>query len=356
MFLFFVFIIIIPIIVVYINKKETFVEGLSGSGLIMAELNSHKDITLKTEECSVSDHFDTKEICIEDDTGTRKACITKDDIKRIDQLHIKIKDSVCINEECVKKKKLRYLKELWPPGTITIFKGDPDALPKGWQICNGENGTPDLRDKIILGSGKDYRQNYKEIGNGLCGNTNGFVNRYINDDGILTGENCKEHCDKLMYCTGYNITDDKTCRLWYDDISEKKLFTSMDSDGSCMKKTITGGTNHHILTIDEIPKHEHVMFSNNPGFGDGKQKLGIKAEISDVNNVGEVHKNENDFSNKLSNIGKNNAHENLPPYYSLYYVMKTDPNYKDPALSLVDKYKELVKQYEEIKSGLSTST
>jgi microcystin-dependent protein len=355
MFLFFLFIIIIPIIVVHINKQENFVEGISGSGIIMAELNSHKDITLKTDDCSVSDHVDTKEICILDDTGQNKACINKDDIKRIDQLHIKIKDSVCIDEECAKKKKLRYLKELWPPGTITIFKGDPNALPDGWQVCNGENGTPDLRDKFILGSGKDYRQKYKEIGKGLCGNSKGFGNRLINDGGILTSKNCKKHCDKLMYCTGYNITDDGTCQLWYDDISEKKLFTSMDSDGICMKKTITGGTNYHKLTIEEIPKHEHVFKSNNPGFDRGNT-IGIKAEISDSNNVGEIHKHKDDFSNKLSHVGKNNAHENLPPYYSLYYVMKTDPKYRDVSLSLVDKYKELVKQYEEIKKGISYTT
>ena len=353
MFLFFVFIILIPIIVAYINIKEKFT-SLSGSGLILAELNSHKDVSIKTDECSVSNQFDTKELCIEDKLG--KACITKDNIKRINELHIKIKDSVCIDEECVKKKKLRYLKELWPPGTITMFSGDLGALPNGWHVCNGENGTPDLREKFILGSGKDYRQKYKKIGTGLCGNKLGNTNNYMNDSGILTTENCKEQCDKLMYCTGYNITQGNKCYLWQDEISEKKRFTSLISDGVCIKKTIMGGTNQHELTIEEIPKHEHVLFSNNPGSG-GKQPIGIKAEISDENNIGEVRKNNLDFSNKLSNVGKNKGHDNLPPYYSLYYVMKTDPKFRDPSTSLVDKYKELVQQYANIKrKRVSTTT
>lgn len=343
MFLLFVYLIIIPIIVVFINRKENFYSGTAESGLILVDLNTHKNISLKTEECSVSDHFDTKEICIDN------ACLSKDDLIRLDKLHIKIKDSICIDQECIKKKKLRYLKQLWPPGTITIYNGDLGMLPNGWQICDGENGTPDLRDKFILGSDVDYRKQYKTIGSGLCGNKGGLTNRYIQDNGKLNSDNCEEHCNDLMHCTGYNVKGDGTCLLWYDDISDNKLFTVDPSDGMCIKKTITGGSNKHHLTIDEIPQHFHVLSSNNPDAGDGNEKLGIKAEISTKDNIGAVHKHKNTFSNKLSDTGKNREHENLPPYYSLYYVMKTDPNYKDPSLSLVNKLEELEKQWAAVK-------
>jgi len=33
-----------------------------------------------------------------------------------------------------------------------------DALPTGWFLCDGTNGTPDLRDKFVVGSGGDYTQ------------------------------------------------------------------------------------------------------------------------------------------------------------------------------------------------------
>ncbi|ROP62289.1 fiber protein [Enterobacter sp. BIGb0383] len=37
-----------------------------------------------------------------------------------------------------------------PKGMITMFSGS--AVPDGWALCNGENGTPDLRDKFIRGA------------------------------------------------------------------------------------------------------------------------------------------------------------------------------------------------------------
>jgi hypothetical protein len=39
-----------------------------------------------------------------------------------------------------------------PIGTIKMWAGTIGSIPTGWSICNGGNGTPDLRDKFILGS------------------------------------------------------------------------------------------------------------------------------------------------------------------------------------------------------------
>lgn len=37
-------------------------------------------------------------------------------------------------------------------GTIVIYDGDISEIPSGWQLCDGTNGTPDLRGKFIMGS------------------------------------------------------------------------------------------------------------------------------------------------------------------------------------------------------------
>ena len=44
-----------------------------------------------------------------------------------------------------------------PSGGIIMWCGyDGQGIPDGWVLCNGENGTPDLRDRFIVGSGNRY--------------------------------------------------------------------------------------------------------------------------------------------------------------------------------------------------------
>jgi hypothetical protein len=41
-----------------------------------------------------------------------------------------------------------------PPGIITLWSGS--TTPTGWALCNGSNGTPDLRDRFVVGAGTSY--------------------------------------------------------------------------------------------------------------------------------------------------------------------------------------------------------
>lgn len=43
-----------------------------------------------------------------------------------------------------------------PSGCILIWSGTADNIPTGWQLCDGTNGTPDLRDKFVLGAGTKH--------------------------------------------------------------------------------------------------------------------------------------------------------------------------------------------------------
>ena len=40
-----------------------------------------------------------------------------------------------------------------PAGTIVIWSGAATAIPAGWVLCDGQNGTPDLRQRFVYGSG-----------------------------------------------------------------------------------------------------------------------------------------------------------------------------------------------------------
>ena len=44
---------------------------------------------------------------------------------------------------------------LVPAGAIIMWSGTIATIPAGWLLCNGINGTPDLRDKFIVGAKQD---------------------------------------------------------------------------------------------------------------------------------------------------------------------------------------------------------
>jgi hypothetical protein len=43
-----------------------------------------------------------------------------------------------------------------PKGGIIMWSGTIDQIPAGWALCDGNNGTPDLRDRFVVGSGSTY--------------------------------------------------------------------------------------------------------------------------------------------------------------------------------------------------------
>lgn len=43
-----------------------------------------------------------------------------------------------------------------PTGLISLWYGSIGSVPSGWYLCDGSNGTPDLRDRFIVGAGSTY--------------------------------------------------------------------------------------------------------------------------------------------------------------------------------------------------------
>lgn len=46
-----------------------------------------------------------------------------------------------------------------PSGIICLWSGSVDNIPDGWALCDGQNGTEDLRDKFVVGAGNSYAVN-----------------------------------------------------------------------------------------------------------------------------------------------------------------------------------------------------
>ena len=50
---------------------------------------------------------------------------------------------------------------LVPSGVILMWGGSADTIPRGWALCDGTNGTPDLLDRFVVASGRNYPQGSK---------------------------------------------------------------------------------------------------------------------------------------------------------------------------------------------------
>ena len=43
-----------------------------------------------------------------------------------------------------------------PAGMISLWYGSLGSIPVGWYLCDGTNGTPDLRDRFVIAAGSSY--------------------------------------------------------------------------------------------------------------------------------------------------------------------------------------------------------
>jgi len=127
-----------------------------------------------------------------------------------------------------------------PKGTIVAYYppgGDlsKNPVPAGWALCDGNNGTPDLKSKFILG----YESGVNNIG-------------------------------------------------------------------------ATGGTKEETLTSDQMPKHSHSVSIPWRSFARDSGQTGFLT----------YYDQEGDAGFNTSEAGGNQAHNNMPPYYILAYIMK----------------------------------
>ena len=136
------------------------------------------------------------------------------------------------------EKNTKKIDNLLPIGSIIMWSGT--TIPTNWALCNGANGTPDLRDRFVVGAGSSY-----SIG-------------------------------------------------------------------------ATGGVNTVTLTKDQMPEHKHLMwFNGNNANNPWGQAVNTYKSPTDRGILStEMSLNYN------SPVGKNEPHENRPPYYALAYIMK----------------------------------
>lgn len=105
-----------------------------------------------------------------------------------------------------------------PAGSIVIWSGEAAAIPSGWAICDGENGTPDLRGRFVLGGGGTYAP----------GNTGG------SETVTLTSDQIPKHYHKIPVTEGE-----------YAESGVSVLSSGMASIGTSAYTSMIGGGKAH---------------------------------------------------------------------------------------------------------------
>jgi len=145
-----------------------------------------------------------------------------------------------------------------PAGVITMWSGSIASIPASWYLCNGSNGTPDLRNKFIVGAYSDNA---------------GVANTTITGSQTLTGGTA-------------------------DAIVVSHTHTATDSG------------------------HTHVLYGQNQAASDAHNGYGVFANsLSATANANQTSQT-GTANISVSTTGSSGTNANLPPYYALAFIMK----------------------------------
>ena len=101
-----------------------------------------------------------------------------------------------------------------PRGCILLWSGSTSTIPGGWALCNGQNGTPDLRDRFVVGAGSTYAVAAKGGGAGrLFGSvTNQEIADALAKTGIKLDKRKITIAEPIKNVGTYTVT----CKLGYE--------------------------------------------------------------------------------------------------------------------------------------------
>lgn len=168
---------------------------------------------------------------------------------------------------------------LVPAGLISMWSGS--VAPNGWALCDGTNGTPDLRGRFI-----------------------------VSYDNIVGTNNPNSPTTPI-------IAPNNGTTVNYGAIGNK------------------GGENGHVLIKNELPKHKHTVNTSNTDGGNisvGGSGYGFLSTAGNVVGMSGSNYSADSYDHSHSISGttgdgtsdslNNLTHENRPPYYVLAFIMK----------------------------------
>jgi len=162
-----------------------------------------------------------------------------------------------------------------PSGIITMWSGSIATIPAGWALCDGTSGTPDLRDRFVVGAGTTYTPGNTGGANTVALST-AELPSHTHSDGTLAAASAGAHT--------HGITD-----------------PGHSHSGSLFRAGAS-------FILQSVAGALHAQGNTNSA------TTGITV------NSGGAHTH--DVTGSTGATGSGSAHENRPPYYALAYIMK----------------------------------
>lgn len=162
---------------------------------------------------------------------------------------------------------LAWIRRGVPYGAILMWAGLVADIPDSWALCDGDNGTPDLRDRFVIGAGNTYAEGAvggtaSHTHTGTLANGGEHTHNVTVADHVLTVAEIPAHkhgngigqddAQALLYGTqaassGQNMTTNT-------DNALMEGFTETIGGGAAHTHagsvTETGGTHDHDITLD----------------------------------------------------------------------------------------------------------
>jgi len=157
-----------------------------------------------------------------------------------------------------------------PAGGIILWFGSVESIPAGWALCDGTNGTPNLRDRFVVGAGSTY----------AVGNTGGAATV------ALSTTNMPSHSHGVNINTGN------------ESVGHTHGFQPLAKLGA------GGGLNGEAI-------------SGGPVQLGAELRNMLPASTTTDRSVAHTH----NVNGSTDAAGSGTAHENRPPYYALCYIM-----------------------------------
>eukprot|EP01084_Bolivina_argentea_P165673 287793_1 len=138
-----------------LSTDTLLVDTLLADGLLKTQAN----ITIDSPIDRTSSHGSkTKQQLLTDTLLKTEANITIDIPSKRTPSHGSKRNLLATTAWSVKKnyESIENLYSMLPNGIVLLWYGSIASIPVSWHLCDGTNGTPDLRDRFVVGGGATY--------------------------------------------------------------------------------------------------------------------------------------------------------------------------------------------------------